>query len=121
MKLITFLLLFFTCWSSVVPTEAYDDFTKIECSSSSTSINQFCELSQGNELNYSITFGCELQRALSPVFVSMIQEHNVLIKLRLSFFHSSAFNSLSKKTMSLTYNCRQNCQFLCSYRYINRQ
>lgn len=100
MKLITFLSLFYTCWSSVVGSEIYDDFTKIECSSSSTCTNPFCEI-HGNELNNSISFGCKLQRTLSPVYVSMIFKAQSANLIKFSHF-SSAYNFLSSKTMNLT-------------------
>jgi hypothetical protein len=107
MKLITFLSLFFVVhWTSLDviffffniamfarSAQIYDDFTKIECSSSPTCTSPYCNLSQGNELNNSISFGCELQRSLSPVSENnhhhQQQQPQQLIKLRLKQFSPS--------------------------------
>lgn len=82
MKLITFLSLYFVVhWTSLDvvffarSSQIHDDFTKIECSSSPTCTSPYCNLSEGNELNNSISFGCELQRSLSPVYVSENNHH----------------------------------------------
>lgn len=44
-----------------------DDLTKIECNSSSVCKNPYCRINQDGRM----TFGCELERSLSPVYVRM--------------------------------------------------
>ena len=60
--------------------EPYDDFTTIECSSSEKSCSKpFCRLNEYGKLNNSISFGCDLQRSLSPVYVSRFLMLNMIL------------------------------------------
>jgi len=44
-----------------------NDLTKIECNSSSVCKNPYCRINQDGGMS----FGCELERSLSPVYVRM--------------------------------------------------
>lgn len=70
MKLSAVLMALFS--QQIFAEEPYDDFTRIECSSSGKScLNLYCYLSENDQLNNSISFGCDLQRKISPVYVSL--------------------------------------------------
>jgi hypothetical protein len=71
MKRVTVFLLFLV--ELACGEEPYDDFTDIDCSSSGKScVKPFCYLDEYHKLNNSISFGCDLQRSLSPVYVNFM-------------------------------------------------
>lgn len=88
MKLLAaFMVLFLRNIFAETSVNSYDDFTKVECSSSGkTCLNPYCFLGTTDQLNNSLSFGCDLQRNLAPVYVNMnISSHDYFLK-----FHKCA-------------------------------